>query len=86
MRYGVAAGIVRKEGFGESGASLRTACKTGVLVNSLAVRFTFASRKSGDIAFWSGKLLAVLFLFIIGDECHWKNFYKITEIGFFAKN
>lgn len=49
---------------------MRTAGETGVFNNSFGICLAFASRKSGDIAFWTRKGFAVFFLLIIGDQCH----------------
>jgi hypothetical protein len=55
-----------------SRSSLRTARKPGVLHCTLAclILTRVVRGETGDIAFSGGGLFAVLFLFIIGDECH----------------
>jgi hypothetical protein len=62
--------------------TLRAAREPGVLHRAFA-GFTLTrvvGGEAGDIALCGGGLFAVLFLFIIGDECHSDFFYKITEM------
>ena len=58
---------------------LSAAGKPGIFNRAFA-GLAFSVGEAGDIALGGGGLLAVLFLFIIGDECHCIFFNKITEI------